>query len=460
METTAVSEITDRAAAPASARGIGRRRPTDQYGLPLSTTPEAADRYVEALDRILRVQSGAHEALRDAVALDPGFALGHAVLALLGHEWEAPVDVAAELATAERAVAAAGDERERSFVAVVVDLVRSPRPTAAAHLLGHLDRYHRDALALSIAVPTISFSGFTELPQHTWELVEGLAPDYGSDWWYVGLLAFIRQEQDRFDEAAELAERALAEVPSSGHAVHARAHAYYETGEHAAGLAFLDPWVASCGRSASHRAHFSWHAALHELATGDVDAVVRRYREQLAPPEVTGVRALVDSASLLWRCSLFGDWPGEPPIDEVMAVVPSDVVRRPASAFVGFHAVLALAADHDAEGLRRLAHHARCHDDATLRDVVAPLADAYAALVEGRPGVAADTLTALRDRIWPVGGSAAQREVVEDTLVQALALAGRCDEACRVLDARLARRPSRRDSRQRARFSGLVTSAS
>ena len=104
---------------------------------------------------------------------------------------------------------------------------------------------------VSIAVPTIAFGGATEVPQEAWSLVEGLAPAYGSDWWYAGMLAFMRQEQERWDEAAELSERALAEVPSSGHAVHARAHVYYETGDHDRGLAFLDPWIDSCGRAAS-----------------------------------------------------------------------------------------------------------------------------------------------------------------------------------------------------------------
>ena len=42
----------------------------------------------------------------------------------------------------------------------------------------------------------------------------------------------------------------------------------------------------------------------------------------------------------------------------------------------------------------------------------------------------------------PLGGSKAQREVVEDTLVHALAMAGRNTEAAAVLDERLSRRSS------------------
>ena len=66
-------------------------------GLPLTTSTAAADAYNVGLGRVLRVQSGADAAFREAVALDPGFALAHAALALLGHEGGATADVAAAL---------------------------------------------------------------------------------------------------------------------------------------------------------------------------------------------------------------------------------------------------------------------------------------------------------------------------------------------------------------------------
>ncbi|NPC42900.1 hypothetical protein [Nocardioides sp. zg-1230] len=50
----------------------------------------------------------------------------------------------------------------------------------------------------------------------------------------------------------------------------------------------------------------------------------------------------------------------------------------------------------------------------------------------------------------PLGGSRAQREVVEDTLVHVLAMAGRSTEAAELLDQRLSRRSSALDARRRA----------
>ena len=57
------------------------RQQYDLYDLPLSTTPSAAEQFRDAQARLLRVQTGVAAPLQRAVALDPEFALGHAVLA-------------------------------------------------------------------------------------------------------------------------------------------------------------------------------------------------------------------------------------------------------------------------------------------------------------------------------------------------------------------------------------------
>ncbi|MCW2867005.1 MAG: hypothetical protein JWR20_1193, partial [Marmoricola sp.] len=305
-ETTAMPEIREQAydVARAVVRGLhgeSRRRPRDLLGLTLTASRRAATAYDVALGRLLRLQDGVEEGLERAVALDPGFAQAHAALALLGHEWGAagswrPALAAAHAAAAERHL----DDREVSFLDAVTTRLRSDEPTGAAALLRHVRLFPRDALAVGVTVPTVASGGLTSGAQ-TADLVEGLGRTYGDDWWYAGQLAFVRQGQGRWAEAEELADHALSVEPASGHAVHARAHVLYETGRHAEGLAWLDDWIRTCGREAHHRSHFSWHAALHELALGDLDGAGARYDRELAPPTVTGPRALVDSAALLWR---------------------------------------------------------------------------------------------------------------------------------------------------------------
>jgi hypothetical protein len=417
--------------------------PPDLYGLPLTTNAAGAGFYNLALGRILRVQPGADAALRAAVRADPDFALAHAGLALLGHEHGVPVDVAASLDVAAR-VARHTTDREHSQITAIAARVTGAGPRLIRQ---HLREYPRDALMLSAAVPTIAFAGAAGVPARAWALVEELAPAYGDDWWYASLLAFVRQEQQRWSEAAVLADRALAVEPASGHAAHARTHVYYETGDHVDGLAWLDRWIAGSGLDAGHRVHFSWHAALHELAEGDADAVRHRYATQLAPPAVTGARLLVDSASLLWRGSLDSVWTCDAPIQPVLDAVDPVLLTAPASRFTALYAAFALATARDVDGLARLRLYAVSSADPVFPTVLAPLVSALWAYVDGR----FDTAVALLEPIMPalvqLGGSAAQREVVEDTLLHALLRAGRVPDARALLARRLDRRPSRRDMR-------------
>jgi uncharacterized NAD(P)/FAD-binding protein YdhS len=436
--------------AEATTRGQVRRRATDVMGLPISTGREAAAAFNRGVDAVMRVQSGAPEAFAEAVRLDPGFALGHAALAMLGHEGgAATVDVQRSLDAARRAVREQGTERERSLVDVVGSRVGDCRGTGAKALISHVHAHPRDVLAVSAAVPTIAFSGVTDVQQDAWDLVEGLTPAYAGHWFHRSLLAFVRQDQARYDEAGALAEQVLSLEPAAGHAVHARTHVYYETGDHQAGLRWLDPWITTCGRQASHRAHFSWHAALHELSTGDADAVRRRYLGQLAPPSVTGVRGLVDSASLLWRCKVTDSWPGALPVDDVLAYAGEELVERPETPFTALHSAVALTAAGDTTRLVSLRRHAADAADPVMRDVVAPLCDGLLAVVEARWDDAVRLIRPLLPRLTPVGGSRAQREIVEDTYLYALVGARRCAEAVALLDARLGRRTSPLDLRRR-----------
>ncbi len=229
--------------------------------------------------------------------------------------------------------------------------------------------------------------------------------------------------------------------------MHAKAHVHYETGDHAAGLSWLDAWIASCGAHASHRAHFSWHAALHELALGDDRAAAARYAAQLAPPAVTGMRALVDSASLLWRGYTVGAWPSIAS-GGVLETVPRGLLVDPPTPFAALHAAVALAAAGDCHGLAALRRSASGRDDEVFTATVAPLADALLDLVHDDPARATDTLLELPG-VERLGGSAAQREIVEDTLIHCATRAGRVELAGELLGARLERRTSPRDARRR-----------
>lgn len=452
LETTAVPEIRAQAAEVAGdvLRALADRRalrPTDRYGQRLSTSPEAAELYDRALERILAGSRGAEALLSEAVSVDPGFAVGHAALALLGHECGSAEETPPALASARRAAAARADDRERSLVAAVDACLTGTEESGKAALLGHIAEHPRDALAVSVAVPTVSFNGVTGT-EEGWALIEGLSGDYGDDWWYLGQLAFVRQEQERWEEAESLVSRVLTAQPRAGHAVHARAHVYYETGEHRAGLAWLDEWLHRYGDGAAHGSHISWHAALHELSLDDRPALLRRYRRELTASHVSGGRLLVDSASLLWRARMTDSWSGGLPVAELLDAAPRHWLDAPATSFAALHSALALAAAGDLDALGRLRAHALAHHQRVFALVVAPLCDALSAVVREDWPQAVRRLRPLLPLVAQVGASKAQQEVVEETLLHALIAGGEYDRAARLLAVRLDRRASPLDRRR------------
>jgi hypothetical protein len=412
----------------------------DLYGLRLSTSNSAAGAYNRGVSALLRVQEGGLLGISESIAHDPTFALGHAGLALLGHEYGAAVDVQGRLAAA-RLHARRASDRERSHVhAVVSHIAGDSRP-----LVAHLEAYPRDALLLSVAVPTIAFAGVTTVPEESWEIVERARSAYGSDWWYSGLLAFMRQEQCRWDEAMSLACASLDEEPTAGHSVHARAHVHYETGDHRAGRDWLDGWISGPGRTADNLAHYSWHAAMHELSMGDFAAVRDRYAGQLSPPAVVGCRALVDSCSLLWRWAITPGASEVPEVDTVLGTVDAHLLDAPPTPFMALHSAVTLCALGEGDRLARLDEWSQGQSEPTYGEVVSPLCAALRAFADGDASTAADRLATMITTVVRLGGSEAQREVVEDTLIAALLAAGRYDEALPVIDRRLDRRHCPRD---------------
>ena len=382
-------------------------RPRDPLGLPLSTTAEAAAMYNAGLERVMRLQSGGEELIRDATLIDPDFALAHAALAMLGYEAGGDADVQASLGAAQQAVRRRGDARESSFVDVVARRVNDVRRVGARALMAHIAGHPRDVLAVSAAVPTIAFSGVTDVQRESWDLVEGLAPAYGDHWWYISLLAFTRQDQGRFDEAGLLAESALSCEPSSGHAVHAQTHVLYETGQHESGRVWLDHWVAESGRSASHRAHFSWHAALRARARrhgGGSPPLLLPARAPGGHRRAGADRLRVPAVALAGHHRGLGSRRRHgvvaatrvrrggppPPFRPVLDAVDPAMLLRPQTPFVAVHAAMALAGAGELEQLESLRRHCAGSDDPTLRTVVATVCTALRAVVEERWAEAVD----------------------------------------------------------------------
>lgn len=398
---------------------------------------------------MLRRLSGADEALHAVVDSDPTYSVAHAMAALYAVVFRHPdFDPKAEMSAA--LAVGVDEEWERSFIdaaAATVDIgsvVESVAPWAA-----HQERHPADLISLILIVIGSTFSTDRALIGGVPERVELAARTVGDHPVLLGLAAMLAQERFDLNAAERLSRRALELEPGGFDGAHPLSHVYFERGDHAEGADWLSSWLPTADHEADFVTHLHWHHTLHLLALGQTDEVYAQYEQLIGSAGMTG---MFDRTSLLWRLQLHeivptGHDPVTPTADEVVAPMLGHIPM----AFVGAHAALGLAGCDDADGLRQLAATASRSGTPGATDLVAPIASALAARVDGDHHSACEQLLAVEPEFDRLGGSHAQREVFEDTLIDALVRTG-CHDAARArLHARLERRPSTLDAGWSAR---------
>ena len=412
----------------------------DALGNPVSGTSEAVALLDDAVDRSLRHDGGVADAARAAIAADPTFALPHAVVALAD-----PSSASQSTAAARTLAAARATDFEQSAIGFLGLLVGQGM-WAAQHVgLAHAAAHPRDLLGVGLAATIVERSTRIDVQDAVRAVYEPSRRVLGEHPYLLCMLGFVEQEEGRFVEAGEMARRALDVQPTSVTAAHLLSHVNVETANHDEGLSWLDGFRAGMDPTGDYVHHLGWHAALHSLALGDGPGTLDRLTT-LSGPECDPFRHVVDNGTLLMRCRLCGLLgPGDDPTDGRAGAVPAEWVAQVPSMYVGFHAAVGLAVQHRGDDLRRLARNAATMAAPGAPDLLAPLATALADYVDGQPGRCADALDSLRPSMYRWGGSRAQREVVEDVLVDAAIRGGRPEIAVRVLTERTQRRPDRWD---------------
>lgn len=410
--------------------------PTDRYGFALSTnSATACDAYVAGVDLALSANHGSEEQFRRAIASDDGFALAHAALARTLQTAAQP-EAAKAAAARARALAAGLPARERSHVNALATVIDNGGVAALAACREHLATWPRDAMVLAPCTGVfglIGFSGRAGREAELLALLDGLADAYGDDWWFGSAHAFAEVETGDVERALSTIERSLTQHPRNANAAHIRSHVYYESGERSAGLDYLRRWWADYDKQSLLHCHLSWHIALWEMELGNAEAAWAVYRHHLHPGASSGppINTLTDAASFLFRAELAGA-----PRDAALWL---DVNRYgmqwfPASgvAFADVHVALAHALAGDMDALARRIDGAR----GKAVDIVAPLAMAFRAFRNQDWTQAAAILEPLMASHERIGGSRAQRDLIEYALVVCLLRSGRSREARDLLQTR------------------------
>jgi hypothetical protein len=186
--------------------------------------------------------------------------------------------------------------------------------------------------------------------------------------------------------------------------------------------------------------HLSWHRALGELEAGDAATALRLFRETFAPDVHTGPPRgrVTDGVSFLWRWELAGhsrdtaSW-------RIVRDAATSAFPNAGVAFFDIHIALAqivtgndAAWEARARQIDELGHNGRYPSG----PLVPAVSTGFAAFERRGFAAAIDALEPTVGELERIGGSRAQLDLVEFTLLKAYLAADRPDDARRMLHGR------------------------
>jgi len=405
----------------------------DQYDNVITTTSATArDQYIDGVDRVLAGNGSITQCFRSAIDADPGFALAHVGLAR-GAQFEGDMKQAKAAIAAARALASNGDTREQSHINAMGLMIEGKGPEAYRAIRAHVDTYPRDALIAQTCSSVFGLIGFSGQPGREAEILaytSALLPHYGEDWWCLSQYAFALCENGALAKADDYIDRSLALRPRNANGAHVRSHIYYETGEAALGASYLTGWIEGYERSGYMHGHLAWHAALWALDAGDIDAMWQRVEADLDPDvsQSLPINVLTDMASLLCRAEVCGVTVPPARWTQISAYA-RQFFPHASLGFIDFHAALAHAMAGDTDALSKIIDA----PNPLTGDLVKPVAEAYREIAAKNWVAATAYLTSAMHDHARLGGSRAQRDVLELSLMSALLRQGKDDEAQRLL---------------------------
>jgi len=407
----------------------------DYYGNSLTTNSNAArDGYIEAVDALLTASDDPQQGLDQALEADPEFALAHVAQ---GRHFMLLGDMRGARKSIERAVELASNTsaREQRHIEIFQLLSSGRSPDALALTRKHIVDHPLDAFALAPSTSVfglIGFGGDANREPVQLDLLKPLVDVYGDDWWFLTIYGFALIETGQWLEGRELLERALEQKPRSAHSAHVYVHSLYEAGEDRLAADFLEAWLPDYPETMLLSCHAWWHLCVARLMLGEYEAVWPVYDSHCAPGVSDGpaINVFTDGASLLWRAELAGvarspeRWQALQEYRE--ASLPHPMV------FVDAHGGLPpLALGDDAafndwlEALQKADEAGRLPAGA----VPGELNRAFAAYEADDWGKVVSILEPIRDQVVRIGGSRAQRDLVQNTLLSAYVKQGRPEAA-------------------------------
>jgi hypothetical protein len=381
-----------------------------------------------------------------AITAAPEMAMAHvlkAYLFLLGTE-PAGLPVAQESHAA--AARFAGTDRERGH-ADAIRLLIEGRWRAAGRVLEDVTvDYPRDALALHAGHSIDFFRGDSRMLRD--RIARALPawsasmPGYAA---LLGMHAFGLEETGDY-AAAEKQGRAAVELDRRNTwAWHAVAHVHEMRNQPKEGLAWMNSDRDAWSQDSFLSIHNAWHVAVFNLELGAIDEALRLFDGPVYGSRPALLLNLIDASALLWRLQLRGADVGNRFDAVANAWAPTAGAGN--YAFNDMHAMMAFVnAGREKEQQAVLdAQRAACESDSDnaefTREVGQPATRAIQAFGQGRYAECVELLRPIRHVAHRFGGSHAQRDLLDQTLIEASRRAGFDALSAALVNERIALRP-------------------
>ena len=339
------------------------------------------------------------------------------------------------------------NEREQAHLAALTHLVHGSRAAAVAVLDRHLMRCPFDLVAHQGAALTDGFLGrfhcVRDRSARALPFWSKDQPGYGT---LLAIHAFGSEEAGEYLRAEEESREASELEPLSFWPHHTVTHVMEMTGRPEDGLGWMaarEPLWSTPGHM--NQVHIWWHKALFHLELGQYDAALALYDGPIRATQRPVALSLTNASALLWRLDTLGCEIGDrwrPLADMWQGHADGECL-----VFADVHAAMAeLRSGQEALAERRLEamrETARNGIDAAslYRAVGIPIVQGLAAFHRRAYAEAMELLLPVRVDLWQIGGSHAQRDVVNWTLAEAAGRAGQRDVALSLAHERLATRP-------------------
>jgi hypothetical protein len=409
----------------------------DRHGNPMSAATEAVGTYDRAIDRMLRFHPDVVTVAGELTENHPEAAMGHALMAYLYLMSTDFPDLAEARRSADALGALALNDREQGHRVAIDQWLVGDWLAASRCLDDVLRRWPGDLLALALGHQLDFFLGdAANLRDRPGRSLPELDPRDPHTAFVRGMQAFGLEEAGDYHRAEEVGQLALDVNRDDVWGIHAVTHAFEMTGRVDTGLAFLRTREADWGYDNLFTVHNWWHFALYCLEAGRPLEALQVYDAHIHHGDSAGIPLeMVDASALLWRL-LLDDVDTGARFAALADAWRGRAGAEPWYAFNDLHAVIAFAgADRLADGravIERLDHYvARAHgtNAAMTAEIGIPACRAVLAFAEGRYHDVVSELAPIRSVLHHFGGSHAQRDALQRTLLEAALRSDRHDWA-------------------------------